>query len=308
MKKNSLKEKETGHWHDEENSWWNEFSELMAFQWKLTPGINKCVRSELESDYKGFLFKKNGRILDLGCGSGWLATEFAQMGMDTLGVDFSQEQIRIANEAKSSRKLSNVRFECHDVLKWDYTPYKEAFDSVFVNAFLHHLPLGEIEKVFTLISCVLKKEGRAYSYEPVYSQLKGGGKHFCVAINFFFNKAIGLSTFRLPTWFNLWLDVYKQALKKGYTGSTPNERPLDIDEMIRQLRRCGLEVSSVQPWHLYSLSFAMRSVSFKYPFNRIYQFFIRFLYQSDKILCSRFSWKNFSSRTQFLMCGVKISK
>ena len=27
-------------WHEEENIWWNKYSEIMAYQWKLNPKIN----------------------------------------------------------------------------------------------------------------------------------------------------------------------------------------------------------------------------------------------------------------------------
>ncbi|MFC1629115.1 class I SAM-dependent methyltransferase, partial [Gemmatimonadota bacterium] len=40
-----------------------------------------------------------GRALDLGCGAGSNALELAQQGWSVLGVDWSQEAVRLATEA-----------------------------------------------------------------------------------------------------------------------------------------------------------------------------------------------------------------
>jgi 2-polyprenyl-3-methyl-5-hydroxy-6-metoxy-1,4-benzoquinol methylase len=46
------------------------------------------------------------RVLDVGCGNGWLASRFQERGCQVVGIDLSQYGIRIAREA-----FPDIRFE-----------------------------------------------------------------------------------------------------------------------------------------------------------------------------------------------------
>lgn len=48
-------------------------------------------------------------ILDLGCGTGIHANLLASMGYEVVGIDFSEDMIRIANEKKNNEYLSNSK-------------------------------------------------------------------------------------------------------------------------------------------------------------------------------------------------------
>jgi len=52
------------------------------------------------------------RVVDLGCGSGLLVPFIAPRVRDYLGVDFSEEFIRIANRKLEAEPFPNVRFLC----------------------------------------------------------------------------------------------------------------------------------------------------------------------------------------------------
>lgn len=82
------------------------------------------------------------RILDVGCGSGWLAEYFARLGYDVCGIDISPELIEMARE-----RLRRVpfpvdhetplrhRFQTHDI---EAAPLDETFDAVICYDSLHH--------------------------------------------------------------------------------------------------------------------------------------------------------------------------
>ncbi len=82
------------------------------------------------------------RILDVGCGSGWLCEYFARFGYDVTGIDISPDLIEMAGE-----RLSNVpygadqenslryRFLVHDI---ELGPLDETFDAVICYDALHH--------------------------------------------------------------------------------------------------------------------------------------------------------------------------
>jgi SAM-dependent methyltransferase len=82
------------------------------------------------------------RILDVGCGSGWLCEYFARFGYDVTGIDISPELIAMADERLSSvpygadheRDLS-YRFLVHDI---EAAALQETFAAVICYDSLHH--------------------------------------------------------------------------------------------------------------------------------------------------------------------------
>ena len=82
------------------------------------------------------------RILDVGCGSGWLCEYFARFGYDVTGIDISPDLIEMARE-----RLRNVpfgadhetgtayRFLVHDI---EAAALDETFDAIICYDALHH--------------------------------------------------------------------------------------------------------------------------------------------------------------------------
>jgi SAM-dependent methyltransferase len=88
------------------------------------------------------------RILDLGCGDGYLTAKLAALGCDVLGVDSSAAQV----EAARGRGIkANVR----DALDLDY---ETEFDAVFSNATLHWIK--DADRAITNVFRALKPGGR----------------------------------------------------------------------------------------------------------------------------------------------------
>jgi trans-aconitate methyltransferase len=82
------------------------------------------------SDVVSLLAPQPGeRILDLGCGTGHLTAQIADLGAQVLGIDFSPEMIAAACEA-----FPNLNFQIADARK---LPFQTEFDAVFSNAALH---------------------------------------------------------------------------------------------------------------------------------------------------------------------------
>jgi SAM-dependent methyltransferase len=82
------------------------------------------------------------RILDVGCGSGWLCEYLARLGYQVTGLDISPELIRLANERLSSlpygvdqQTKPSYRFLVHDI---EAAPLSETFDAVICYDALHH--------------------------------------------------------------------------------------------------------------------------------------------------------------------------
>ena len=82
------------------------------------------------------------RILDVGCGSGWLSEYFARLGYIVHGIDISTELIEMARDrvtrvgyAVDHETKLQCTFEVHDI---ESAPLDEQFDGVVCYDSLHH--------------------------------------------------------------------------------------------------------------------------------------------------------------------------
>jgi trans-aconitate methyltransferase len=112
---------------------------------------NHAFVSELATDLIDLLAPKTGdRILDLGCGTGYLADKIASQGVEVVGIDYAATMIE---QARSN--YPHLHFAVVDARELQY---KEEFDAVFSNAVLHWIT--EPEKVISGIHQALKIGGR----------------------------------------------------------------------------------------------------------------------------------------------------
>ncbi|HYE16200.1 MAG TPA: methyltransferase domain-containing protein, partial [Pyrinomonadaceae bacterium] len=82
------------------------------------------------------------RILDVGCGSGWLSEYFARLGYDVTGIDISPDLVEMSRERVARVPYGadhetplRCRFEVHDV---EAAPPAGSFDAVVCYDSLHH--------------------------------------------------------------------------------------------------------------------------------------------------------------------------
>jgi SAM-dependent methyltransferase len=102
-----------------------------------------------------------GRLLDLGCGSGWTSVMFAQRGYIVVGQDLAPAMIELANENKRRSGLENLGFVVAD---YEVLDFRDEFDcAVFFDA-LHHAE----DETAALSSAfrALKPGGTLITHEP----------------------------------------------------------------------------------------------------------------------------------------------
>lgn len=130
--------------------------------------IQKGHLSAADSSYYKFFYKligdvKGSRILEVGCGEGWLAIKLAKHGAEVYGIDISGELINaaIAESAKQgcSKNINFVRIAVEDLSFDDVF-----FDLVIGSAILHHT---DIKLAITNIVTLLGPKGRAIFIEPL---------------------------------------------------------------------------------------------------------------------------------------------
>lgn len=95
---------------------------------------------------------QNPRILDLCCGAGYESMRMQKLGANVIGLDFSEESIRIAKE-----RNPNIQFVVDNMLN-DYS-YLGKFDGCAVIAGLIHLPNEKLSKAFEQIDKILYDDG-----------------------------------------------------------------------------------------------------------------------------------------------------
>lgn len=68
--------------------------------------------------------KPGGKVLDIGCGTGYYTQHFHNLGYDAIGIDISASGI-----AKAKQKYPEVNFQVQDATALDFEP--DSFDLVF---------------------------------------------------------------------------------------------------------------------------------------------------------------------------------
>jgi 2-polyprenyl-3-methyl-5-hydroxy-6-metoxy-1,4-benzoquinol methylase len=81
------------------------------------------------------LMPEGGRLLDMGCGTGWTSVLFAKRGYDVVGQDLVAEAIEAGRRLKHENGLRNLDFI---VDNYESLTFKEEFDVVVFFDCLHH--------------------------------------------------------------------------------------------------------------------------------------------------------------------------
>ena len=105
------------------------------------------IKTKLEKNYELFnnLVPRRGKILDIGCGYGFLPymLSFVSPQREITGIDYDEEKIDTANHCFS--KTDAIRFVHSDVLGFAF----EQYDAIILADMLHYLQPGEQRQVIS---------------------------------------------------------------------------------------------------------------------------------------------------------------
>jgi len=114
---------------------------------------------------------RNLKILEVGCGTGFMSLELARKGHDVVGIDRDQKIIRIARRTMEtdpySKNRGSLRYEVADFNKWSDIP--ETYDVVLFSRVLHDLPRPK--KILSKAHHLLKNRGRLVCLEYAYDRI-----------------------------------------------------------------------------------------------------------------------------------------
>ncbi len=128
-----------------------EYYDKMAAEW-AERGYAPEAEVECLRDFLSML-PEGARVLDLCCGAGYESRRIADLGYEAVGIDFSEESIRIAKQ-----KNPTISFYQEDML-CDYS-YIGSVDAIIVIAGLVHIETAKLSLAFEQRHKVLKKDGK----------------------------------------------------------------------------------------------------------------------------------------------------
>ena len=120
----------------------------------------------VESSIKG----QSLRILDVGCGTGFMTLELARMGHEVVGIDSNAKIIRVARRTMKtdphSKDRSGLRYEVADFNEW--TDTLGSYDVILFSRVLHDLP--HPRQILSKAHRLLRKGGRLVCLEYAYDR------------------------------------------------------------------------------------------------------------------------------------------
>ena len=107
------------------------------------------------------LIPKNGKILDVGCGTGVDAGYMQSKGFEVIGIDLSKEMLKLAKE-----RFPQIDFKLADIRKLEFT--SNSFNGILASCSLIHIPKDDVRQTLKKFHEILKNNG------IIYIALQGG--------------------------------------------------------------------------------------------------------------------------------------
>jgi ubiquinone/menaquinone biosynthesis C-methylase UbiE len=223
---------------------------------------------------------RNFRILEVGCGRGYLSLELARQGHDLLGVDVSEETILIAKRTMTADPYNSERgkleYQVSDFAVWNSADRK--FDLVIFNRSLHHI--SQPTKVLEKVRSLLLPRGRIICVEYAYDQFDRRSAAWFYHIRRILEQA---GWFKSDTNVSDNLEVSVDQVKEEWQASGKKDLLNRFTEMYSPLRGLFEEKHfSWEPYIFWDLIMDMRI-----PSTEIEMAFAHFLMAMEKALIER---------------------
>ena len=174
------------------------------------------------------------------------------------------------------------------------------YDAILINAVLHHLSATEVSALMKRVAAALAPGGKLYIYEPINPRADSRTRRTLLyPIDFVF-RVLMFAIGKAGKFLRLFKDNFAAAMRLGYTGTSPDEKPMPIDGLRSALRDQGLQIVEERPFHSYSLAFAMSIVRLRPAFVRLLTPPVRVFYKLDAWLFKSFGWQNFRNGSRFV--------
>ncbi|MFN8554569.1 MAG: class I SAM-dependent methyltransferase [Candidatus Obscuribacterales bacterium] len=102
------------------------------------------------------LERKVERVLDLGCGSGWLSIFLARQGFKVTGIDVAAHALELGQQWAEQENLT-IQFDVGDIATMNYAP--GSFDAIVANSIFEHFTYDLAEETIAKLKTVLTPRG-----------------------------------------------------------------------------------------------------------------------------------------------------
>jgi len=195
--------------------------------------------------------KGAGKVLEVGCGCGYLSLELARNGLDVVGVDISEKSITIAKKYHSLNKFrkgfGKLSYRCCDIASFNRG--KEEFNSVVFFRSLHHM--DDINKVLYNAHSLLKRNGNLIICEPVRGNFTRKSAEFAALLRAILptwepykKKITGLCS--LEAWNDYVQRIYDEYTYKGEFEQSPMDNLTDSSKFILKAVRKRFKIKTIK--------------------------------------------------------------
>lgn len=110
---------------------------------------------------------KSDRVCEFGCGTGDVIFAISNLVDYCLGIDFSADAIKMADDARKERQKSCVEFACGDITTiCTMEKYHRKFTKVLMMDVTEHIDDGVFSEFLRAAKKILKKQGVIYIHTP----------------------------------------------------------------------------------------------------------------------------------------------
>jgi len=113
---------------------------------------------------------KNGLVLDVGCGPGWLVQEYSREGTKIVGIDLTWQAVSLTKKRLNCQSLNGVPLQADA----EVLPFKDnSFEFVSCSGVLHHTPntLTGINEIYRVLKpgcrTVVSLYYRSFAFHPI---------------------------------------------------------------------------------------------------------------------------------------------
>jgi 2-polyprenyl-3-methyl-5-hydroxy-6-metoxy-1,4-benzoquinol methylase len=153
----------------------NPYREVEFYKMQWQPVIDNIISISKKNKQK--------KVLEVGCGTGFLSLELARNKLNVTGIDISSSSIKIAEiykkKNKIKKKFGKLNYKVLDATK---KKLNEKFDTIVFFRSLHHFPYPK--KLFKNLIAMSHKKTKLIICEPVRSNFSKLSAHFATITRF----------------------------------------------------------------------------------------------------------------------------